>query len=387
MKQKVTCDNNTQEYSFDEYIWYISSLKEVNNYTWKEIAHIINSTFEVNRSPDYYRKKFAQMKRNSCIDEYIQDKANSVTLSDILVQTNANIRRLSREDTLRDIAKEAVEKISKECPLLTDIERLPFLASTSDGDVGVLQLSDWHYGLDINSYYNKYNPQVAKDRLNNLLKQVIKIINEHKLRKLIVVNLGDLIAGRIHLPIRLNSRIDVITQTIEVSELLAEFIDTLSTYIPIEYHSVIDNHSRLEPNKKDSLQVESLARITEWYLIERLKDNNGVEIKSNKYGLDITTFSVLRWRFAGVHGDLDKLNSVVKNVTLMTRENYDVILTSHLHHLTVEEENKTLVVSNPSLMGTDDLAEKLRRNAYAAQNMIIVTEDNPVYMLYRLIVE
>jgi len=43
-----------------------------------------------------------------------------------------------------------------------------------------------------------------------------------------------------------------------------------------------------------------------------------------------------------------------------------VILTSHLHHLTVDEENKTLVVSNPSLMGTDDLAEKMRKNSYAA---------------------
>jgi len=62
-----------------------------------------------------------------------------------------------------------------------------------------------------------------------------------------------LIAGRIHLTIRFNSRIDVITQTIEVSELLAEFIDELSTYVPIDYYSVIDNHSRLEPNKKDAL--------------------------------------------------------------------------------------------------------------------------------------
>jgi len=98
------------------------------------------------------------------------------------------------------------------------------------------------------------------------------------------------------------------------------------------------------------------------------------------------TFSVFGWRFAGVHGDLDKLNTVVKNVSLMTRQNYDVILTSHLHHLTVDEENKTIVVSNPSLMGTDDLAEKMRKNSYAAQNLIIVSENNPVYMLCRLVV-
>ncbi|MBO7697098.1 MAG: hypothetical protein J6T10_31080 [Methanobrevibacter sp.] len=95
--------------------------------------------------------------------------------------------------------------------MLTDVERFPFIASPSDGNIGILQLSDWHYGIDIDSYYNEYNPQIAKDRLSDLLMQVIKIVNEQRLKKLIIVNLGDLIAGRIHLTIRFNSRIDVIT--------------------------------------------------------------------------------------------------------------------------------------------------------------------------------
>lgn len=378
---------NNKEYTFEEYIYELGCKKDLEEYTWKDIAQIINDAFEVNRSADYYRKKFTAMQSINNIDEYIEEKSERMKLSDVLVQTNANIRRLSREETIKEIAKEAAITISKNCPLLTDAERFPFIASPSDGNIGVLQLSDWHYGIDINSYYNEYNPQIAKDRLSDLLMQVIKIVKEQRLKKLIIVNLGDLIAGRIHLTIRFNSRIDVITQTIEVSELLAEFIDELSTYIPIDYYSVIDNHSRLEPNKKDSLQLESLARITDWYLIERLKDNDSVSIGDNKYGLDIMTFSVFQWRFAGVHGDLDKLNTVVKNVSLMTRQNYDVILTSHLHHLTVDEENKTLVISNPSLMGTDDLAEKMRKNSYAAQNLIIVSENNPVYMLCRLVVK
>ena len=377
---------NNKEYTFEEYIYELGCKKDLQEYTWKDIAQIINNAFEVNWSADYYRKKFAAMQSINNIDEYIEEKSERMKLSDVLVQTNANIRRLSREETIKEIAKEAAATISKNCPLLTDVERFPFIASPSDGNIGILQLSDWHYGIDINSCYNEYNPQIAKDRLSDLLMQVIKIVKEQRLKKLIIVNLGDLIAGRIHLTIRFNSRIDVITQTIEVSELLAEFIDELSTYVPIDYYSVIDNHSRLEPNKKDSLQLESLARITDWYLIERLKDNDSVFIGDNKYGLDIMTFSVFKWRFAGVHGDLDKLNNVVKNVSLMTRQNYDVILTSHLHHLTIDEENKTIVVSNPSLMGTDDLAEKMRKNSYAAQNLIIVSENNPVYMLCRLVV-
>jgi hypothetical protein len=47
--------------------------------------------------------------------------------------------------------------------------------------------------------------------------------------------------------------------------------------------------------------------------------------------------------------------------------------------------HKTFVISNPSMMGTDDLAVKLRKNSYAAQNLIIVTPENPVYSIYRLV--
>ena len=64
-----------------------------------------------------------------------------------------------------------------------------------------------HLEEDINSYYNEYNPQIAKNRLSDLLMQVIKIDKEQHLKKLIIVNLGDLIAGRIHLTIRFNNSI------------------------------------------------------------------------------------------------------------------------------------------------------------------------------------
>jgi len=169
---------NNKEYSYEDYIYYIASRKDIEGYTWKDIATIINNAFECDRSPDYYRKKFSYMKSINDVDEYIEDKAERMKLSDVLVQTNANIRRLSREETIKEIAKEAAATISKNCPLLTDIERFPFIASPSDGNIGILQLSDWHYGIDINSYYNEYNPQIAKDRLSDLLVQVIKIVKE-----------------------------------------------------------------------------------------------------------------------------------------------------------------------------------------------------------------
>lgn len=369
--------------SLDEnYIYDICSQKDEQNWTWNDIANKLNLDLGLNKSSDFYRKKFYQYKKLNEVEDYVSDYSAKVTLSDILTQTNANIRRLSREDTCKQIGEQAAQIISKSLPLFIEIS--PNRPPIDDSKIGVLQISDWHYGIEIDNVYNYYNPEITKCRVELLLNKVLDIVNEQKLSKIIVANLGDLIAGRIHLPIRINSRVDVITQTIRVSELLAEFLSQLSKFVEIDYYSVIDNHSRIDPNKKESLQTESLARITQWYLKERFKNNCRVIINDNEFSDDIMLFDVFDHRFAGIHGDLDKFNNAVSQISMLTQEHFDVILSSHLHHLSINEDNRTLLISNPSLMGTDELAMKLRKNSYPAQNLIISTEDDPVYSIYRL---
>ena len=137
--------------------------------------------------------------------------------------------------------------------------------------MGVLQISDWHYGMEISNYFNAYNPDIAKQRIIKLRDATLEKCMELGITELNVCNLGDMIAGRIHLPIRINSRFDVITQQIHVSEILAEFLNDLSQKLKINYRDCFDNHSRIEPNKKEALQLETLARITPWFLKERLQ--------------------------------------------------------------------------------------------------------------------
>ena len=106
--------------------------------------------------------------------------------------------------------------------------------------------------------------------------------------------------------------------------------------------------------------------MTSWYLQARLdasKQEFPVYIKKNVYSPDIITFDVLGHSVAGVHGHKDKPEKVVDNLILMTKQDYELILTSHLHHFSCDEKNEVLVVSNSSLMGTDDYAAKLRLSA------------------------
>ena len=259
--------------------------------------------------------------------------------------------------------------------------------SSDECKEAILCLSDWHYGICCDNYWNKYDPEIARERISQLLSESLKYIKENNVDTVHVLNLGDLIAGRIHLTLRLESRFDVITQIMEVSEILAEFLNELANNVlVVEYYSCSDNHSRLEPNKSDSLDLESLCRITDWYLEKRLSNrDNNIFINKNTYGDDIITFDTMGFKFLGVHGHLDKNNTtMIDSISRMTEDHYDLILTAHLHHFSADEKNRTVIVSNGSVMGVDSYAKNLRLSSFPSQNLIIVSEKSPCEAIYRI---
>ena len=101
---------------------------------------------------------------------------------------------MAREDTLKEIASDFAAKMNKE-KVLKDYESHFCVGDNS----AILQLSDWHFGMEIDSYFNKYNPEIAIQRLEKLKNQVIERCKRNNVQTLYVVNLSDLIAGRIHL--------------------------------------------------------------------------------------------------------------------------------------------------------------------------------------------
>lgn len=375
-----------------DYINRICALKPVTKMTWTEIAMLINETCGLNYSESTYRKGYAKANYSIVDDDdckeldedtkkLVRARAIKMQASDERTQINAYIRRLSREETIKDIAHDFAMNMSSKKILENYADEIK-----NDGNrEAILELSDWHYGIEIDSYWNKYNTDIAKTRIAWLLNKVLKYCNQNNISKIHVVNLADLICGRIHLTLRLQSRIDVITQIMEVSELLAEFLTELSGKMEVHYYDCLDNHSRLEPNKKDSLSLETLARITPWYLKERLADNSDITIHDNEYSPEIITFECCGHNILGVHGDNDKPSQVVDNLSLMTHKHYDMILTAHLHHFSGDEKNDTVVISNGSLMGTDDYAEKLRLSSRPSQNLIIANDETPCEMIFRIV--
>lgn len=419
----------------NEYIHRMCSIKDDLQLTWNQVASIINKELGLTYSESWYRKNYNNGAFNvtetpvvtvstasddswidtdpnecegpcetcedlsECLEDWskeLLDKENKlkdlnhkldlkrVEVSDLITQNNAYIRRLSREETIKDIAHDYAVTMNKDkklnCPVINNID---FNSSKE----GILLLSDWHYGMVCDNAWNYYDPDVCVERVNKLLNKVVEYVNVNNLNTVHVLDLADLIAGRIHTQIRIESRFDVITQTMNVAEILAEFLSDLSMHVNVKFYSCLDNHSRLEPNKKESMDLESLARLIPWFLKERLNDNFAVSIMENVYGADIITCNVAGHDVIGVHGDNDSPTHALERLSLMTHKHYSMLCTAHLHHFSCDEQHQSIVVSNSSLMGVDRYAEKLRLTSDPSQTFIIATPKNVCETIYRIVLK
>lgn len=370
---------------------FIDKCKDLRgSLTWQEFADICNCFVDIPHSESWYRKHYKSLKTSSKAnpdkskEEIIEEYKEKYKLLDIQNQARNDIRRLSREDSIKEIAHDFAMQMSDK-KILPVYKTAPIEEQIK---FGTLLISDWHVGIEIDNYFNRYNVDIAKERVAKLLEKTIKWIKFYDIKKLNVLNLGDLIAGRIHYTIRLQSRIDVIEQTMIVSEILAEFLTDLSKHVEIDYYDCVDNHSRVEPNKKEALNLETFCRIITWYLLERLKDNENITIHpNNEYGEDIISFCEMGYNIAGVHGDKDRPSEIINNVSRLTQTPYDLIVSAHLHHLFTNEDNYTNLVSNGSLMGTDVYAKDLRKSSPPSQTFIYSTEENIVEGIHKILVD
>lgn len=388
-------------------IGMIRELRDRQGKSWEEVAYIMNNKYGVSLSSEAYRSRYrrayldelheSQNTKNNCDIEYnnsdtsminsdleekiLELKKERAKLSDERIQNNVYLRRIAREDTIKEIALKYADKMNK----------LFLLDSSTNFDAqgdkeATLLLSDWHYGIQIDNYWNTYNEEVCIQRLNYLGDKVIEACKKDKIKHLNVLNLGDLICGRIHLTLRLKSREDIIQQTMDVSEILAEFLNRLSHVVNITYYGCLDNHSRIEPNKESSLDLESMARMIPWYIKSRLHFNKRVDIVlDNAVDPDIITYEVFNYKIAAVHGHKDSQEKVIQNLSLMTKQNYDVVFTAHRHHFSANEINETVLLSNGSLIGTDDYAKNVRLTAKPSQMLIIHSQENPVEDIKRIV--
>lgn len=280
----------------------------------------------------------------------------------------------ARADNLTDKLIESANRMNLEFPLGFKKEFVKY----SDKEA-VLALADWHFAMVTDNIWNKFNIQIAKDRIFKLVQKLIPKLELHRIKKLHIVLLGDMCHGAIHTTARIASEEYTSEQLMHVSEILAEVINELANHVDsVCVYSTYGNHMRTIQDKKDSIHSDNMEKIIPWWMKQRFSNRNDIHVIDSEFK-EFIKFNVLGYNICCTHGDLDSIKNLGMVVnTIFSKlygETIDYTLSADKHHLEEFERfgiESTLV---RSLCGSDDYANDNRLYSNAGQTLMIFNED------------
>lgn len=282
------------------------------------------------------------------------------------------LRDDARMETMRDLIKESAAAKNEFEPL--DCKKV-FEYEADESAEGVLLFSDWHIGMQIDNFYNRYNVQVARDRVQAVLETTLIEAQKNKIHTLHVLNLGDLIVNTLHTVPRILQEIDAVQQTMVAAEILSEFLVELAKVIPeVTYRSCLDNHSRMTPDLKQSLDSESLAYIIDWYIADRIRDS-GVKIENDNLDPNIGMFTLKNGdKFVFAHGHKIDANQSIQRFTAATKQYIKYVALGHFHETKMKTFMNSKVFVNGSGCGLDSYALGKCLFGSAEQTLLVFTD-------------
>lgn len=239
----------------------------------------------------------------------------------------------------------------------------------------ILDIADWHIGMLTNNYWNVYNLEIAKERMNDLVDYVIKYGVMHNIKTLHVNDLGDQISGIIHENLVAENEIDVVQQVKEWVEILGNALIKLSSvFKEVKYYNVSGNHSRIFPNKNTNGDKDYFERLIPWTLSLKLSSLQNMEFMDNKIDDSIIVNKIFDFEVYGVHGHLDKFNKVAQDLSMMISKPREIHM-GHLHNEKLNTVHGVKVYISDSGCGVDNYAKNNRYSGGASQSMHIYNED------------
>ena len=286
-------DNESNE----ELIYRICSSKDRIG-SWQDVANILNDLLGTEYTESKFRKQFQAFQKmlnanQSKIidnDNYIQQikkEKEEIRKERIKLQTaNIERNRLDRNESRQQFYYEYVGSVIEALP---NPEFKPLFDYT-ENDINInylVCLSDLHYGATFKSENNEYSPEIAKERFEHLSACVIEFIQKHKINKIHIVSLGDLIQGILRVSdLKINDS-SIVKATVEISRLIALFIREISTYALVEYyHTPSANHTQIRPlgTKASEIADEDLEYIIGNYIKDLCATNDRINVHLSEEG-------------------------------------------------------------------------------------------------------
>lgn len=374
-----------QDESFDDYHVRLFENKEAYGIDKFIIRDLLNKESGTVYDESKWRKDFAQYSKwknyiaDKDLDQEILDKYETIRIEsekekirnqDQKREYKKLIRNQARFEKIKDDVFRAILQLEKKKPLLPS----PSYTEASENKEGLALWSDWHFGMEIDNFSNKFNKEIFNSRVRELLNKTIEYGKLHNISTLHVANLGDLIGGLIHVSTRVQANEDVVEQTKYVSETLAELLAALANAFPkVKFYNIAGNHGRTQANKNDVGIKENFEYLIPWFLEARLSGFNNIDIVNEQDGFIIG--KIANEDVVFVHGHYDRPDQSVTKIPQLTGIIPSFIFSGHIHHHFEKEYGRTTCVVNGSLVGNDDYAMQGRFGSKPSQKFIVFGDE------------
>ena len=358
-----------------------------------DYTELFKLAFNAELNPDECRKRFYGLKMllpyldkekvsnvsdDNIIKEYEQKRIELQKEKQRFFDQRTSYKKLIRDDARWDELKNIISYSIKD--LQPYKSEFTYNIQTSDNDL-LVGLNDIHYGIIIDNYWNKYSPEIAKQRLEKYLSEIIYIKELHNSENCYVCANGDLISGLIHINIQIANRENVVEQVMGVSELISWFLSELSNHFNNVYFSVVaGNHSRLSINKDQSSKNERLDNLVPFYIKARLQNIKNINVTDNNIDNTMSLINIRGLNYLGVHGDYDGISNILKLAEMIPDKIYGIFM-GHHHHNKIDVNQGYKILISGTLMGIDDYC--IEKRIYGIpQQLICVCDEKGVKCSY-----
>ena len=255
----------------------------------------------------------------------------------------------------------------------------------------LLAISDVHYNAEFDSDNNTYSRDEVKLRFEILLEKTKQIVKKNNITYLTVLNLADTIQGMLRISdVKLND-VPVVHAVVEISRLIAMFLNELSAYVRITYrHTVNSNHAqcRFLGTKASEMPSEDMEYIIGNYVADLVSKNDRIEVKLSLYDYD--SFTLCGQNIISLHGhQVKNIKEVIKNFSVRHKRFYDLCFMGHFHGgqtISVGELNgNTEIIVCPSFVGSDPYSDSLMVGSKAMCKLFKIEEKVGITETYTIV--
>ena len=369
-------DENFEDWKYRIFEYKVDETYGLTNKDVKDILGLEETPDSIGRKIKATREYKEYLKRTgeSSVDK-LQEKELQVEIK--RKQTQANnveknklVREYSRKLNLADKLTEAVQRLE---PLATITPKYEVVKDSKTREITV-DIADAHYGRQGIIYglnddvITEYSVDIFKNRMAQLLAHVVDTIEMFNVDTVHVFNLGDAIDGLLRLTQLKSLEEGVIEQVLNFSSYMSNWLNELSAYAQVEYHSVLGNHAelRIEGIKSGELRDENLERLITEFIKLRLQDNAKVKVYEPKF---FELVEVRGTNIALTHGQFERnLEHSISQYSMIYGKQIHVLKTGHLHHFNSKTvgmlgQQNIEFVQSPSICSVDEYAMKFKKTS------------------------